>query len=167
MGFESRIKFEAPGGRCDVTPVFTDPAAFADMLERMRAGVRSLDFGIVAGIDALGFILGAALAVKMGKGFLPIRKGGKLPVPSIKSEFKDYTGQVKTLELAVGAVAKGARILLVDDWIETGAQVKAAISLIEAQGGKVIAVEAIHVDTSGAELGLGDMPCLALLKEKG
>ena len=88
-------------------------------------------FDCVVGIDALGFILGTAVAIHSKKAFVPIRKGGKLPVVSDAIGFVDYTGQVKSLELRKGAITPGTRVLLVDEWIETGSQVKAAVELIE------------------------------------
>ena len=94
----------------------------------------------MAGIDALGFILGAAIAVRLKKGFVPIRKGGKLPVQTDVARFVDYTGQEKSLELRVGAIQPRTRVLVVDEWVETGAQVRAAIELLEKQGGVVIGV---------------------------
>ncbi|HTB33933.1 MAG TPA: phosphoribosyltransferase family protein [bacterium] len=163
MNFESLINFEAPGGRCDVTPVFADPAAFADLVARTEAALEGHGVDLVAGIDALGFILGAALAQKMGLGFLPIRKAGKLPVSSDREDFTDYSGQAKSLELAHGVVPTYARIVVVDDWVETGAQARAAIALLERQGGQVVAVAAMKMDKPGKELGLGDRYCVGLL----
>jgi adenine phosphoribosyltransferase len=163
MSFEKRINFETGGNRCDITPVFADPSSFSDLLNRMSQGLEGHSFDLVAGIDALGFVIGGALAAKMGKGFLPIRKGGKLPVPAVQAAFQDYSGEAKKLEIALGAVPKSAKILLVDDWIETGSQVRAAIELLEGQEGRVVAIAAVKFDKSGAELGLGSRFCLSLL----
>lgn len=107
-----------------------------------------MEIDLVAGIDALGFILGTAIAIRLGRGFIPIRKGGKLPVQADMLNFVDYTGQSKSLELRAGAVQPGAKILLVDEWIETGAQVKAAAQLIEQQGGKVAGIASISIDVN-------------------
>jgi adenine phosphoribosyltransferase len=105
-----------------------------------------VEFDCVAGIDALGFILGAAIAVRLEKGFVPIRKGGKLPVPTDRAEFVDYTEQKKSLELRIGAIRAGTRVLVVDEWIETGAQIQAAIELLEKQGGVVIGIATINME---------------------
>jgi adenine phosphoribosyltransferase len=142
------IDTHTPGPRYDVTPLFGDYAAFSrladDLLERFDGAA----FDLIAGIDALGFILGAGMAVRAQKGFVPIRKHGNLPVQVDVAEFVDYSGQPKALELRVGAVKLGTRVLLVDEWIETGAQAKAAISLIEKQGGVVVGVATVNVDVN-------------------
>ena len=100
----------------------------------------------VAGIDALGFILGTALALHWQVGFAAIRKGGKLPGAADRADFVDYTGQPKTLELRAGLLTAGMRIVVADEWIETGAQARAAAALVERQGGLVAGIAAIHID---------------------
>ena len=100
------------------------------------------------GIDALGFVLGTATAFVAQKGFVPIRKAGRLPGPSHSISFTDYTGRDKSLEVGENAIRPGARALLVDDWIETGAQAKAAVELVESQDGIVVGICAIHIDSN-------------------
>ncbi|MFH1524012.1 MAG: phosphoribosyltransferase family protein [Chloroflexota bacterium] len=134
------------GPRYDVTPLFADAAAFAALVSDLIAPFDVAEIDFVAGIDALGFILGTAIAIRLGRGFIPIRKGGKLPVQADAMDFVDYTGQSKSLELRAGAVPLGAKILLVDEWIETGAQVKAAAQLIERQGGVLAGIASISID---------------------
>lgn len=129
--------------RSDVTPLFADPAAFAALTDDL---VRPfLDAGIqrVAGTDALGFITGTALALRLGVGFVPLRKGGKLPVRHERASFRDYSGAEKVLELRSEPWPPGTRVLLTDEWIETGAQAKAAVELIERSGGIVAGITAI------------------------
>ena len=144
------INHETNGNRCDVTPLFGDYAAFAALVDDLAALVEPLAFEVVVGIDALGFILGAALALRIQTGFVPIRKGGKLPIAVDAAECVDYTGQRKTLELRRDALAPGTRVLLVDEWIETGAQVRAAIQLIERQGGIIAGIASLHIDDNNA-----------------
>jgi adenine phosphoribosyltransferase len=144
------IDTHTTGPRCDVTPLFGDYAAFAALVDDLAARFSDTAFDAVAGIDALGFILGTALAGRFEKGFIPLRKGGKLPVAVDQAEFVDYTGQLKTLELRRGAIPPGVRVLLVDEWIETGAQVKAAIRLVEGQGGVVAGIATINADRNEA-----------------
>jgi adenine phosphoribosyltransferase len=79
-------------------------------------------------------------------GFIPIRKAGKLPVAADRVAFVDYSKEEKGLELGQGMLKRGTRVLLADEWIETGTQVCAAIQLIEAQGGVVAGVCAINID---------------------
>ena len=133
-------------GRCDVTPIFTDAAAFLQLVTDLAAPFTGMEFEYVAGIDALGFILGTAVALHLQKRFIPIRKGGKLPVPVVSRQFADYTGEEKTLELRTDLLQPGDRVLLVDEWIETGAQVNAAIALLEELQGRVIGVATINID---------------------
>jgi adenine phosphoribosyltransferase len=140
------VDTQTRGPRYDVTPLFSDYAAFTALVNDLAARFEGMAFDVVAGIDALGFILGAALALRLQKGFVPIRKAGKLPVQTRQVEFVDYSGKRKALELRQNALWPGARVLLADEWIETGAQMKAAISLIEGQGGIVIGIVAINID---------------------
>jgi len=140
------IDVHTPGRRNDVTPLFADPVAFSELVTDLAAPFEPDGIDLVAGIDALGFILATAIAMQLGKGLIPIRKGGKLPVQSDRVEFIDYTGQSKSLELRSGSLQPGSRILLVDEWIETGAQAKAAIELIEHQGGILVGIAAINID---------------------
>lgn len=142
------IDHRTSGNRCDVTPLFADYTAFTALVDDLATLVEPLVFDLVAGIDALGFILGAALALRTRVGFVPVRKGGKLPVAVDTAECVDYTGQHKTLELRRGVLKPGARVLLVDEWIETGAQVRAAFRLIEGQGGIIAGIASLHMDNN-------------------
>ena len=135
-------------GRYDVTPLFADAQGFGHLVDDLLAPFDSA-FELVAGIDALGFILGAAMASSSGRGFLPIRKGGRLPGPASSIVIRDYSGTDKALEIRACSLT-GARILLVDDWIETAAQVGAAIQLIESCAGTVAGVAAICIDKNEA-----------------
>ena len=151
------------GNRCDVTPVFADAAAFTELLDDLVALVGALEFDLVAGIDALGFILGGAFAARTGKGFVAVRKGGKLPAPADRITFVDYTGDSKQLEVRADSDWPGRRILLVDEWIETGAQVRAALHLLRAKGATVVAVATVHCDENELTRALaGDVAILAL-----
>lgn len=142
----SRIDTHTSGPRYDVTPLFADAAAFSAALDDLLALIGETPFEVVAGIDALGFILGAGLAMRAGKGFVPVRKGGKLPVATDTVAFVDYSGARKSLELRRDALSPGVRVLVVDEWIETGAQAAAAIQLVEGQGGVVAGIATIHSD---------------------
>ena len=142
------IHIDTGGPRCDVTPLFADHEAFAALVEDLVQPFINGNIDLVAGIDALGFILGTAVALRLGKGIIPIRKGGKLPVQVEQVEFMDYTGELKTLEMRLGSIQPGEHILLVDEWIETGAQIKAAAALIERQGGIVAGIATINIDNN-------------------
>ena len=86
------------------------------------------------------------LALRLGCGFVPVRNGGKLPGRADRQRCIDYTGEEKTLELRVDAIPPGARVLLVDEWVETDAQMAAAAALIEGQGGVIIGLATIQMD---------------------
>lgn len=129
--------------RSDVTPIFAEPAAFAALVDDLIKPFRAARVERIAGTDALGFIVGTAIALKLGVGFVPIRKGGKLPVRNERASFRDYTGTEKSLELRAAPWPAGTRVLLVDEWIETGATAKTAVELIERAGGVVAGIAAI------------------------
>ncbi len=129
--------------RSDVTPIFAEPAAFAALTEDLAAPFRDAGVQRVVGTDALGFVVGTALALKFGVGFVPVRKGGKLPVRNERVTFRDYSGSEKTFELRAEPWPAGTRVLLCDEWIETGATAQAAATLIERCGGTVVGIAAI------------------------
>lgn len=143
-----RIDQQTNGPRYDVTPLFADAEAFASLVDDLIGQAEGCHFDLVAGIDALGFILGAAIATRTGRGFVTIRKDGKLPVETVSADCVDYTGHRKSLHLRPDALTGGARVLLVDEWIESGAQVRAAATLIESVGGTVAGIATIHVDVN-------------------
>lgn len=138
-------------GRMDATPLFGDPIVFWNLLKDLIKPFKKIKINKIAGLDALGFIIGWALAQKEKVGFIPIRKWGKLPgIPStlLKTSFTDYTKTVKSFEINKSAIKKGDKVLLVDEWIETGSQIKSAIILVEKLGGKVIGIATICADKS-------------------
>lgn len=142
------IDTNTSGARCDVTPLFANHVAFAQLIDDLAFPFKSTSIDFVAGIDALGFILGTALAMHLQKGFIPIRKEGKLPVDAIKKDFVDYTGHRKALELRKGIIQESAKVLVVDEWIETGAQIQAAVELIEEEKGIVVGIATINIDAN-------------------
>lgn len=146
MNYLALVDTHTTGNRYDVTPLFAEPAAFAALVADLVQPFDAAAVDQVAGIDALGFILGAAVAWHWGKGFVPVRKGGRLPVAADEVAFVDYTGRRKRLALRRGALRPGARVLLVDEWVETGAQMSAAAALLERAGGVIIGLAAICID---------------------
>jgi adenine phosphoribosyltransferase len=140
------VDVDTPGPRYDATPLFSDPGAFAALLDDCLDLIDFDSMEYVVGIDALGFILGTAVAVMAKKPFIPIRKGGKLPVPTYSANFIDYSGTSKSLEIRKDLIPAGATVLIVDEWIETGTQVSAAIQLIEKLGALVAGVLTINID---------------------
>ncbi len=95
----------------------------------------------IAAIDAMGFILGSAMALELKTGFVPIRKEERLPgMKKISTSFIDFSKKKKALEINQASIKKNEKILIVDDWMETGSQIRAAIKLIQKQKGKVIGI---------------------------
>jgi adenine phosphoribosyltransferase len=138
----------------DLTPVFGDAAAFrrvvdaltqpADVDPRAAALSRGAEpgFDVVAGVEARGFLLAAAVALDAGTGVVPVRKAGKLPRERVSAEYALEYGTA-TLELHADSIRPGQRVLLVDDVLATGGTLEAAISLIEQLGGVVTAVSVV------------------------
>lgn len=140
------IDVHTSGPRYDVTPLFADHEAFSALIEDVCRQFEAGDIDFIAGIDALGFIMGTAVAARMKKGIIAIRKGDKLPVDVHRVAFTDYSGTQKSLEVRMDVIHPGARVLLVDEWIETGSQVTAAVGLIESQGGVIAGIATINID---------------------
>ena len=121
----------------DPTSIYINAQAFNDLLEDLLEDLKDVECDVVAGLDAMGFVLGAALAARRGVGFLPIRKAGKLCVDTDKVSFSNYSGRTQDMEMRLPAFAPGTRVLLVDQWVETGGTMDGSIRLIERQKGIV------------------------------
>jgi adenine phosphoribosyltransferase len=124
----------------DITPLLADGPALADVVEAF-ARVVDVDGGVdvVAGMEARGFLLGAPLATRLGVGFLPLRKAGKLPPPVESVEYRLEYGTA-AIELRTGTLEPGSRVLVIDDVLATGGTAAAAAELIERCGGRVVAL---------------------------
>jgi len=120
----------------DITPVLADARGFADLLEAMTSSYADEGITKVAGIEARGFTLAAPVAEKLGAGFIPIRKPGKLPFEVHREEYELEYG-TDALEIHVDAVDPGDRVLLVDDVIATGGTASAAVRLLRRLGADV------------------------------
>ena len=144
----------------DITTLIKDPVGFRLVIDNMaqRYIKGDIKFDIIVGIESRGFIIGGALAYALGKGFIPIRKKGKLPGKTIKHEYKLEYG-TDTIEIHKDALKKGAKVLLVDDLLATGGTALASAALIEKLGGVVIEM-AFIVD-------LSDVGGAKKLKSKG
>ncbi|HEX5959525.1 MAG TPA: adenine phosphoribosyltransferase [Hyphomicrobiaceae bacterium] len=121
----------------DVTTLFGDAAGFSETIARMAAPYAQAGVEAVAGIEARGFILGGAIAEKLGCGFVPLRKKGKLPWKTIGQEYTLEYG-VDIIEMHEDAILPGERILIVDDLIATGGTVEAAVKLVRRSAGTVV-----------------------------
>lgn len=125
----------------DLTPLFRDAAAFEQVLAEI-AGRWAGKVDVVAGVEARGFIIGAPLALRMGLGFVPIRKAGKLP-GDIHSRSYDLEYGTATIEVTTDAFAAEHRVLLVDDVLATGGTAAAAWDLVESAGARVAGLEVL------------------------
>ncbi len=132
----------------DPTSIYINGAAFHHLLDDLQADLEGIEPDVVAGLDAMGFVLGAALAARLGVGFLPVRKAGKLCVDTDAVSFTNYSGRTQQMEMRLPAFAPGSRVLLVDQWIETGGTMEGAIALVERQEGRVCGLVAIAIETT-------------------
>ena len=123
----------------DITPLLADPKALSAAVDALCADFTEAQVDCVAAVEARGFIFGAAVANKLGVGFVPIRKKGKLPFET-KSVTYDLEYGTDTLEVHSDAVIKGAKVLMVDDLLATGGTMAAACELIEKIGGQVVGI---------------------------
>jgi adenine phosphoribosyltransferase len=112
----------------DITPLLADAKAFMDCCEKIAEFAKDVDY--IAGVEARGFILASAVAVLSGKGFIPIRKSGKLPGQVISQSYELEYGQA-TLEIHSDLVLAGKKVLVVDDVLATGGTALASVELIE------------------------------------
>ncbi|MGO1416839.1 MAG: adenine phosphoribosyltransferase [Candidatus Corynebacterium faecigallinarum] len=147
----------------DLTPVLADADGFRLIIEDMAEGSRAITgaggIDVVAGLDARGFLLGAAVARELGVGILAIRKAGKLPPPVLHEEYALEYGTAAVEIPGEGLDLSGTRVLLVDDVLATGGTLTAACALLRQAGAEVVGVAvALEVaELAGGEC-LGDLP---------
>jgi len=120
----------------DVTTLFKDKEGYHELIEQLTKRYKDMDIDVVAGVESRGFITGSVLAYKLGAGFAPLRKAGKLPAEVISESYELEYGTA-TIELHTDAITKGQKVLLVDDLIATGGTILAAAHLIERLGGEI------------------------------
>jgi adenine phosphoribosyltransferase len=120
----------------DITPVLADAALLQEITDHFGGLYRGQGIDVVAAIESRGFILGGAIAVTLGAGFVPIRKPGKLPHERIRVDYELEYG-ADALEAHVDAVREGARVLVVDDVLATGGTAAAAVQLVRRLGADV------------------------------
>jgi adenine phosphoribosyltransferase len=121
----------------DITPLIRDKDAFKYSIDKMAEHFKNNKIDAILGAEARGFIFGAALAYKMGTGFIPVRKPGKLPYETCSASY-DLEYGTNVLEMHVDAIQKNDRILIVDDLAATGGTAKAKAELVEGRGGLVV-----------------------------
>ena len=121
----------------DVTTLFAHPRGFRMAVDQLLHPYSGEDIDVVIGLEARGFILGGAIAHQLGKGFVPIRKKGKLPGKTIEQSYTLEYGEA-VMEIHDDAIEAGAKVLVVDDLLATGGTAEAGIRLLEKLGGDVV-----------------------------
>lgn len=169
--FASRIRtisdWPEPGIQFrDITPLLRDGQAFHALIDTFAERYAEARIDAVAGIDARGFIIGAALAYRLGCGFIPVRKAGKLPFTTMGESYSLEYGQA-TVEVHTDAAEAGDHVLVVDDLIATGGTILAAAKLMQRLGARIVEA-AVVVDLpalgGSARLRESGVPGFALLE---
>lgn len=121
----------------DITTLIEDPEGLKSAVDSFRDLLSDLEFDVIVGPEARGFIFGVPVAYVMGKGFVPVRKPGKLPRETVSKTY-DLEYGTETLEMHKSSIRPGARVVVVDDLLATGGTTRAIIELVEEMGGEVI-----------------------------
>ena len=120
----------------DITTLLRDPIGFRDAVDSMASPHQGRGIDLIVGIESRGFILGAAVADRIGAGFVPVRKLGKLPAERVRATYNLEYGS-DSLEMHRDAVQAGQRVLIVDDLLATGGTARATVDLVKQLGGTV------------------------------
>lgn len=123
----------------DITTLLLDPEGFRLAVDALAAPFLSGDIATVVGIESRGFIFGAAVADRLGAGFVPVRKVGKLPARTVRVSYDLEYGS-DSLEVHADAIHQGQRVLVVDDLLATGGTAQATVSLLQGLGANVLGV---------------------------
>ena len=121
----------------DVTTLLRDPQGFKLAIDSLAAPFQGNPLDVVVGIESRGFILGSAVADRLGTGFVPVRKLGKLPSKTIRASYALEYG-TDSLEMHADGVERGQRVLIVDDLLATGGTARATVDLVKELGGQVM-----------------------------
>lgn len=147
----------------DITPLLADSKAFPTAVDALCAPFWGIGVQYVAAVEARGFIFGSAVAERLGAGFIPVRKKGKLPGATESATYELEYG-VGTLEIRRDAVPQGAKVLMVDDLLATGGTAGAAIKLLRGLGAEVmVAAFVIELAFLQGRARLGGVACDALI----
>lgn len=123
----------------DITTVLSDPDGFKMAIDGLVDAVKDVDFDYVVGTESRGFIFGAPVAYALGKGFVLVRKKGKLPRETISESYALEYGTAE-VEMHIDAIKPGQKVVIIDDLIATGGTVEAAVKLVEREGGEVVRI---------------------------
>lgn len=148
----------------DITPLLGDADAFAGAVDGLVELFENVDVDRVVGVESRGFIFGAAVAYRIGAGFVPVRKPGKLPWAVVREEYQLEYGTDK-LEIHRDAIRPGERILIVDDVLATGGTAAATATLVETLGGVIAGLGfLLEIEPLGGRSRLGDRPVRSLIQ---
>ena len=123
----------------DITTLLKDAEGMKEAIDQMTAKLEGVDFDLVLGPESRGFIFGMPVAYNMGKGFVPVRKAGKLPAEVVSKEYALEYGTA-TIEMHKDAIQPGQKVVIVDDLMATGGTAKAIVEMVEEMGGEVAAL---------------------------
>ncbi|MDR1559743.1 MAG: adenine phosphoribosyltransferase [Clostridiales bacterium] len=123
----------------DITTVLQNPRTLAFAVDAIADRLDGADFDLVIGPESRGFIFGVPVAYKLGKGFIPVRKKGKLPYKTVRKSYDLEYGSAE-IEMHIDAIAKGQRVAVIDDLLATGGTCKALADIVEEVGGVVAAM---------------------------
>ena len=123
----------------DITTLLKDAEGMKEAIDQMTAKLEGVDFDLVLGPESRGFIFGMPVAYNMGKGFVPVRKAGKLPAEVVSKEYALEYGTA-TIEIHKDAIQPGQKVVIVDDLMATGGTAKAIVEMVEEMGGEVAAM---------------------------
>ena len=123
----------------DITTLLKDAEGMKEAIDQMTAKLDGVDFDLVLGPESRGFIFGMPVAYNMGKGFVPVRKAGKLPAEVVSKEYALEYGTA-TIEMHKDAIQPGQKVVIVDDLMATGGTAKAIVEMVEEMGGEVAAM---------------------------
>lgn len=123
----------------DITTMLQDAEAFRESIDQLVAYYQHREIDVVVGVESRGFIFGTPLAYRLGTGFVPVRKPGKLPAETLAESYELEYG-TNTLEMHTDAIQKGQKVLVIDDLLATGGTAKATCRLVERLGGQVVGV---------------------------
>lgn len=123
----------------DITTLLKDAEGMKEAIDQMTAKLEGVDFDLILGPESRGFIFGMPVAYNMGKGFVPVRKAGKLPAEVVSKEYALEYGTA-TIEIHKDAIQPGQKVVIVDDLMATGGTAKAIVEMVEEMGGEVAAL---------------------------
>jgi len=123
----------------DITTLIKEPRAFREVIDRLADHYAGQQIDLVVAVEARGYIFGAPIAYKLGAGFVPVRKEGKLPAETVREEYELEYG-TDSVEMHRDAIQPGQKVLIVDDLIATGGSAAATARLVERLGGEVVSI---------------------------